>query len=245
MKYSNYNSLVLAFYILIILMSCGQKGVDNIASWDYSFGEVKKLVSAPCLDEELILGRPFLIHYADSSLLIYDDIGDSLFILLDLNDNNKIYRFGKKGEGSDEFLQVFDICNMKSDSVLGVYDAYKHDLREINFGQIKRGNINFPVIFKDTLSSIKLSPTNYGTYLGLGFYENNMLSLTGNVVGRKFFLNIPIKMVMKRKFLIVCEEWLIKELYVPISHWVIFCMQYVVPLSLFYIQWRKIEFKNI
>ena len=108
MKYSNYNSLVLAFYILIILMSCGQKGVDNIASWDYSFGEVKKLVSAPCLDEELILGRPFLIHYADSSLLIYDDIGDSLFILLDLNDNNKIYRFGKKGEGSDEFLQVFD-----------------------------------------------------------------------------------------------------------------------------------------
>lgn len=193
MKYSNYNSLVLAFYILIILMSCGQKGVDNIASWDYSFGEVKKLVSAPCLDEELILGRPFLIHYADSSLLIYDDIGDSLFILLDLKDNNKIYRFGKKGEGSDEFLQVFDICNMKSDSVLGVYDAYKHDLREINFGQIKRGNINFPVIFKDTLSSIKLSPTNYGTYLGLGFYENNMLSLTGNVVGRKFFFEYPYK----------------------------------------------------
>ena len=144
MKYSNYNSLVLAFYILIILMSCGQKGVDNIASWDYSFGEVKKLVSAPCLDEELILGRPFLIHYADSSLLIYDDIGDSLFILLDLNDNNKIYRFGKKGEGSDEFLQVFDICNMKSYSVLG-------------------------------------------------FYENNMLSLTGNVVGRKFFFEYPYK----------------------------------------------------
>ena len=28
MKYSNYNSLVLAFYILIILMSCGQKGVE-------------------------------------------------------------------------------------------------------------------------------------------------------------------------------------------------------------------------
>ena len=67
MKYSNYNSLVLAFYILIILMSCGQKGVDNIASWHYSFGEVKKLDSATWLEEELILERPFMIHYAVSS----------------------------------------------------------------------------------------------------------------------------------------------------------------------------------
>ena len=31
---------------------------------------------------------------------------------------------------------------MKSDSILGVYDAYKHDLREINLGKVKRGEID-------------------------------------------------------------------------------------------------------
>ena len=39
---------------------------------------------------------------------------------------------------------------MKSDSILGVYDAYKHELREINLDKVKRGEMNFPVVFKDT-----------------------------------------------------------------------------------------------
>ena len=82
---------------------------------------------------------------------------------------------------------------MKSDSILGVYDAYKHELREINLDKVKRGEMNFPVVFKDTLSSIKLSPTKYDAYLGLGFYESNMLSLTDNSIGSKFFFEYPYK----------------------------------------------------
>lgn len=111
---------------------------------------------------------------------------------------------------------------MRSDSIIGVYDAYKCDLREINLCKVKRGDVDFPIIFKDTLSSIKLSPTNYGTYLGLGFYENNMLSLTGSSIGRKFFLNILIKIVVRKRFPIVYEEWLIKGLYVLINYWTVF-----------------------
>lgn len=126
-------------------------------------------------------------------MLIYDDIGDSLFLLVDLKENDRVYRFGQKGEGNNEFLQVFAFCNMKSDSILGVYDAYKHELREINLDKVKRGEMNFPVVFKDTLSSIKLSPTKYDAYLGLGFYESNMLSLTDNSIGSKFFFEYPYK----------------------------------------------------
>ena len=113
--------------------------------------------------------------------------------MVDLKENDRVYRFGQKGEGNNEFLQVFAFCNMKSDSILGVYDAYKHELREINLDKVKRGEMNFPVVFKDTLSSIKLSPTKYDAYLGLGFYESNMLSLTDNSIGSKFFFEYPYK----------------------------------------------------
>lgn len=191
MKYLSCNSFVILFCMLTVFSSCVQKGVSNLADWDRSFGDARKLISKSCSDEELILGHPFFMQYADSSLLIYDDIGDSLFLLLDLNDNNKVYRFGKKGEGSNEFLQVFAFCNMGSDSILGVYDTYKRDLREINLCKVKRGNIDFPVVVKDTLSSINLSPTKYGTFLGLGFYEKSMLSLTGSSIGSKFFFEYP------------------------------------------------------
>lgn len=191
MKILSSNRFICIFCILTLFVSCTKKSGDNITDWDLSFLKVKKLVSKPCFDGELILGHPFLIQYADSSLLIYDDIGDSLFLLVDLNDNNRVYRFGQRGEGDNEFLQVFAFCNMKSDSIIGVFDAYKHDLREINLSQVKRGQIEFPVVVKDTLSSLKLSPTKYDTYLGLGFYEHNMLSLSGASIGRKFFFDYP------------------------------------------------------
>lgn len=193
MKILSFNYFFYSFCILGILASCMQKGESNIVEWDGSFEDFQKLVSKPCLDEELILGHPYLMQYADSSLLIYDDIGDSLFLLIDLKENNRVYRFGRKGEGDNEFLQVFAFCNMKSDSVFGVYDTYKCDLREINLNKVRRGEMDFPVLLKDTLSSIKLALTKYDTYLGLGFYENNMLSLTGDSIGRKFFFEYPYK----------------------------------------------------
>lgn len=67
-----------------IFTSCKLGNVNDMREWDLSFGGIQKLVSTPCLNKELILGRPFLIQYIDSSLLLYDDIGDSLFLLLDL-----------------------------------------------------------------------------------------------------------------------------------------------------------------
>lgn len=199
MRTSDFSRFFALFCVLNALVSCTQKGESSIADWDCSFGEAKKLVSKSVLKDELILGRPFLIQYVDSSLVIYDDIGDSLFVLVDLKESGRIYRFGQKGEGDNEFLQVFSFCNMKSDSILGVYDTYKHDLREINLDKIKRGEIDFPVLFKDTLSSIKLLPTEYGTFLGLGFYENNMFSLIGDSIGANYFFEYPYKDEREKK----------------------------------------------
>lgn len=177
-------------FLQISLLSC-MKNENRMSEWNQSFGEAKKIYSLACLDENMILGRPFLIQYADSSLIIYDEIGDSLFTIIDLATDNKIYRFGQKGEGDNEFLQVFSFCNMASDSLIGVFDIYRHCLREINIRQVKRGTTKFPVLTKDTLSSLKVSPTKYGGYLGLGFYENNMLSLSDSIIGRQYFFEYP------------------------------------------------------
>ena len=46
-----------------IFTSCKLGNVNDMREWDLSFGGIQKLVSTPCLNEELILGRPFLIRY--------------------------------------------------------------------------------------------------------------------------------------------------------------------------------------
>ena len=52
-----------------IFTSCKLGNVNDMREWDLSFGGIQKLVSTPCLNKELILGRPFLIQYIDSSSL--------------------------------------------------------------------------------------------------------------------------------------------------------------------------------
>lgn len=180
------------FYLLIlfIFLSSCTKG-DNMHKLDNSFSETKKISAVNCLDNELLFGRPYCIHYADSSIVIYDDLTDSIFTLIDLKDDNSVFRFGRKGEGSDEFLQVFSLCNLNSDSLIGVYDVFKHTLSEMNLRRVKEGIIHFPVVAKDSLMSINIRPTKYGTYLGLGFYENNMISLMGSCIDSRYFFEYP------------------------------------------------------
>ena len=102
MKLIRLNSFLYLFCILSVFASCVQKPDSSVEDWNRTFINTKKLISEACLDRELILGRPFLIQYVDSSLLIYDDIGDSLFLLVDLKENDRVYRFGQKGEGNNE-----------------------------------------------------------------------------------------------------------------------------------------------
>ena len=64
---------------------------------------------------------------------------------------------------------------------------------EMNLRQIKQGNIQFPVLMQDSLMSLNICPTQYDTYLGLGFYENNMFSLTGKHIGSRYYYEYPYR----------------------------------------------------
>lgn len=175
-----------------LLCSCSQ-GERVFLSWDDSFGDIKKISSIPLLSEELILGQPFIIQYVDSSLVIFDNIGDSLFIVIDLAHNNKVFRYGQKGEGNNEFLQVFSFSKMADNTSLGVYDAYRRVLRKMDIKQLKRGVESYPIIGRDTIGSIKLFKTCSGANLGVGFYENNMLSLSSDSGFVHYFYEYPYR----------------------------------------------------
>ena len=182
--------ILLCLILSCVLFSCA--GDNRFSDWDKTFGAARPLSSTPLLSEELIMGHPYMMQYADSSLVIYDDIGDSLFILIDLADNNRIYRFGQKGQGADEFIQPYSLAKLPGDTLLGVYDCGRGStFHAMNLRQLKRGIEHYPVLQKDTLGSLKLFQTRDGDYLGTGFYAENLLSLTTPKGERKYFFEYP------------------------------------------------------
>ena len=185
--------LWLAFSVL--LTSCGQSERRKWEDWERSFTIARELKSVSCMDEELILGGPVQMLYADSSLFIHDAKTENLFWLIDLADQCKTYRFGKRGNAGNEFLQIGSVCKMNNDSVLGAWDSYRRELREINLGQVKRWEEGYPVIMKDTTSKfrMKLYATRCDNYLGLGFYEEGMLSLSGPTQQTSYFFEYPYR----------------------------------------------------
>lgn len=183
-----------AFCACLLLAFCACSGARmDFEKWDASFEHRYSLASTSLMKQELILGRPFMFKYADSSLFVYDYLADSLFVLIDLNDHNRVYRFGQRGQGDNEFVQPTGCCLMPADSVIGIYDYPRKQLRAINLRQVKRGVAEFPVCWRDTLLSVEVYPTAYNNYVGKGFYEHNMLSLTGDAVGRKYFFEYPYR----------------------------------------------------
>ena len=85
--------------ILVVSFSSCTNYDEKMRKFDASFTKMRKITSANVLNHELILGRPYIIHYADSSVVIYDDINDSIFTLIDLRDNNSVYQDVYKRQG--------------------------------------------------------------------------------------------------------------------------------------------------
>lgn len=195
MKTVNKKTFIFLLFLSMLLTSCNQSRSGKWEDWEQSFTVSQKLKPVPCMDEELILGGPVQMLYMDSSLLIHDVKTENLFWLIDVADKYKTYNFGRCGNAGNEFLQVGSVCKMNNDSVLGVWDSYRRNLQAINLKQVKRLEDDYPVIMKDTTSKfrIKLYATKYGNYLGLGFYENGMLSLSGPTMQTSYFFEYPYR----------------------------------------------------
>lgn len=180
--------------LLLILSSCNKMPQQSMAEFDKAF-PTKRIHYNQLLSDKLILGQPFLINYIDSSLLIYDNIADSLFSLMSLKNESKyqIWSFGRRGQGDNEFLQVFSVARMKEDSLVGIYDCFKHELVQLNLEEIKKGKEVYRRIKKDDILSNKIYPTCYNNFVGIGFYEKNMFSLSDTTKLINYFYEYPFK----------------------------------------------------
>ena len=167
--------IIYGLLLCLSMWSC--KEHDAFSAFDLSFTDVRKVMAVNCMESDLLLGRPFFIECVDSCVFVYDDLGDSLFTMVDVADENRVYRFGTKGQGQNEFLQVASLHRMSGDSSVCTYDFFRHVLTQINVQDVKHGIKNYPVLSKDSLNSIDMFPTKYGSFIGLGFYKDNMFSL--------------------------------------------------------------------
>lgn len=151
---------------------------NSMATFDSSFSVHQELKSNLMFGDELMLGQPFLMMYVDSSLVIYDHASDSIFTLIDLNKNERVIHFGKRGQGKGELLQVFSLSRMSSDSLLGIYDCFQHKLFQTNIEEIKKGHFDLNLVKTDSCYSNRLFESKFHGFVGLGFYEKGMFSLT-------------------------------------------------------------------
>lgn len=169
---------IVVFFISIVFYSCENNKInsrlDNLFT-SKVFLEYEKMSS-----NNYIWGTPMDMLYCDSAIMVFDEKSENgLFHLVNLNNLDSIYDFGKKGQGVDEFLMPFDF-QLFNEKAISVYDLYKKTLSVLNIPEIKTGIRNYSILIKDTIpGTIKVLPTAFNTFVSLGFYEDCMFRLWG------------------------------------------------------------------
>ena len=167
-------------YVFVLIFFCACKNVKTDCQIDDLFTNRIFLEYEKIPSNGYIWGTPMDMIYCDSAIIVFDEKSeDGLFHLVDLNDLDSIYDFGKKGQGVNEFLMPFDI-QLFGKSSISVYDLYKKTLNVMNISDVKNRISNFSVLTKDTIpGTIKVFPTAFNTFVSLGFYEDCMFRLWG------------------------------------------------------------------
>lgn len=184
---------IFVFFISIFFSSCENNKInsqlDNLFT-SRIFLEYEKMPS-----NNYIWGTPMDMLYCDSAIMVFDEKSENgLFHLINLNDLDSIYDFGKKGQGIGEFIMPFDF-QLFSKSAVSVYDLYKKTLSVLNIPEIKNGTYNDSILIKDTiLGTIKVLPTVFNTFVSLGFYEDCMFKLWGaGLIEEKRYAEYPYR----------------------------------------------------
>lgn len=185
-------------WTLILWVSC-QRG-ENIKSLEEMFVDSQELTHERPLSDDMVWGSPAFLHYVDSSVVVYDNTLDSIFTLIDVRNPYEFLRFGKKGQGVNEFLQPFSFQNIGEGYRMGVYDVFKHSLFSIDLNAVKaREKESFPLIVRDSMNSINIIPTIYNTFIGIGFYENELFRLFNDKGSLKSFFEYPYRDEVERQ----------------------------------------------
>lgn len=184
---------IVVFFISIVFYSCENNKINSRLDNLFTSKVFLKYEKMP--SNNYIWGTPMDMLYCDSAIMVFDEKSENgLFHLVNLNNLDSIYDFGKKGQGVDEFLMPFDF-QLFNEKAISVYDLYKKTLSVLNIPEIKTGIRNYSILIKDTIpGTIKVLPTAFNTFVSLGFYEDCMFRLWGaGLIEEKKYTEYPYR----------------------------------------------------
>ncbi|MDR1379882.1 MAG: TolB-like 6-bladed beta-propeller domain-containing protein [Tannerella sp.] len=177
-------SVLLPVLGLVILSSC--RSPEKKTS-------VISLTHTVCDMNGLMIGSGgYMVATEDSHIVGIDHREDFFFYCQDTNRPAAPYRFGKKGQGPDEFVHPFSLQYI-SDSLITTYDMSSRQFSEITL------NPRSPRLKVSTLPftadmNFRILKTRHGRHVGLGIYREGMFQLydsQGNKVG--YFFEYPYR----------------------------------------------------
>ncbi len=166
--------------LFLLFISCNQEQ-----------NQVIKLDKQTVLDDnEILISFPRLFTMSDSILLVCDPRTDSLFHVIDRNNNN-IFSFGKKGQGPDEFLFPSSVHPYPTGDSLCLMDSNKKTFYSLKFSPENIPLLN--IISTDkTNSHHDILPMKHNLYVASGIYQDTrfyLLDSKGNVIDK--YVNFP------------------------------------------------------
>jgi WD40 repeat protein len=137
---------------------------------------------------DLMLGTGgYMTATNDGHIVGLDYGGDFFFFRQNTDRPELLYRFGKKGQGPDEFIHPFSLQYL-NDSLIACYDMSSRQFSEITLNpHSTRLKVNTLSFTSDM--NFRILKTAYGQYAGLGAYPEGMFKLydsRGNAVGQFF-----------------------------------------------------------
>lgn len=189
--------LILFVLCVLFLFSCAHEKSESI---DALFVEVDSLRHSVLNSGEHLWGTPFAMCRMDSLILVYDEkANENLFHLFDPMEPEYVTSFGRKGQGSDEFIMPFDMKNY-NDTMGTVYDYATKKLVSFCSNDVLDGHPEYILSYKDIFpNTVKLFATRFNTIISFGFYDDAMFYLQRNNQLLQKIGEFPYRDVNERK----------------------------------------------
>ena len=162
-------------FILFVCCACQKSGID-------SFDIINKIVDYDSIysDEDNPFNRITDMEIVDSILITKHANDEYYFSFIDVNKRNLIRRWGKRGRGPKEYVQLgagFTICN----SDLVFLDRMKKEINYMSFLDIINGNDTFNIIKESYPYTTDFRPRHlafmYDKKIAVGAFKNGYFGI--------------------------------------------------------------------
>lgn len=185
-------SVLFLIILLFVFTECSEKRKYNYINYK-KLGKPShtiKLRSTVFNKNKFDVYQPSNLEIVDNYLILLDTKADKMIKIIDLNSNELLKSFGRKGQGPDEFISVAQIIpSQKETNSFWIYDLFTRNLKKFNIKAILNDNFYPEKIIR--ISSEKSGvPTQIiftpeDKIFGVGFFLKRRISIydmSGNYI---------------------------------------------------------------